>query len=56
MRTDHERIDGETRRRIAARAKAVPSPRWDERPMRLAFFGALALTLVANTLLNVFPG
>ncbi|TAJ30414.1 MULTISPECIES: hypothetical protein [unclassified Bosea (in: a-proteobacteria)] len=56
MRTYREAIDGEMRRRNAARARAEHAPRWDDRPMRLAFFGALALMLAVNALLNVFPG
>ena len=56
MRTYREVIDGELRRRNAARANAERAPRWDDRPMRLAFFGALALTLAANALLNILPG
>lgn len=55
MKTVREAIESEMRRRHAPRAKAAVPPRWDEKPLALAFFGAVVLMLTLNLLLNVFP-
>lgn len=56
MRTQREVIEVQMRRLAAPRAKAAPVPAWNERHMAMLFLAAIALTLLANMLLNALPG
>ena len=56
MRTQLEEIEARMRRLASPRAKTAPAPAWNERPMALLFLAGIALTLLANVLLNAFPG